>query len=59
MNKFTLAAVAALAFAGTAGAQLRWNPEGSWAIDNGKTILPVSDDNKTVVNKLNGKGGAV
>lgn len=55
MNKFTLAALAAVAFAGTAGAQLRWNPEGAWATDNGATVLPVGEDNKTVINKL-GKG---
>lgn len=52
MNKFTLAALAALAFAGTASAQVRWNPEGAWATDNGKTILPVAEDGKTVINKL-------
>lgn len=52
MNKFTLAALAALAFAGTASAQVRWNPEGAWATDNGKTILPVAEDGKTVINNL-------
>lgn len=55
MNKFTLAAIAAIAFAGTASAQVRWNPANSWATDNGKTILPVSEDGKCAVNKL-GKG---
>lgn len=52
MNKFTFVAIAAIAFVGTAGAQVRWNPENSWATDNGKTILPVSEDGKCAVNKL-------
>lgn len=52
MNKFTLAALAAVAFAGVAGAQVRWNPEGSWATDNGTTPLQVSEDGKSVINKL-------
>lgn len=52
MNKFTFAAIAAIAFVGTAGAQVRWNPENSWATDNGNTILPVSEDGKCAVNKL-------
>lgn len=41
-----------MAFAGAANAQVRWNPENSWATDNGKTILPVSEDGKCAVNKL-------
>ncbi len=44
--------MAALAFAGAANAQVRWNPENSWATDNGATILPVGEDGKSVVNKL-------
>lgn len=52
MNKFTLAAIAAVAFAATAGAQVRWNPENSWATNNGADILHVSADGKCAVNKL-------
>lgn len=52
MNKFTFAAIAAIAFVSTAGAQVRWNPANSWATDNGKTMLPVSEDGKCAVNKL-------
>ncbi|MCM1295902.1 MAG: T9SS type A sorting domain-containing protein [Muribaculaceae bacterium] len=52
MKKSTLFLLAAMAVAGSASAQLRWNPENAWATDNGATILPVGSDNKTVVNKL-------
>ncbi len=52
MKKSTILLATALAFAGAANAQVRWNPENSWATDNGKTILPVGEDGKTVVNKL-------
>lgn len=52
MKKSTILLVTALAFAGAANAQVRWNPENSWATDNGKTILPVGEDGKSVINKL-------
>ncbi len=52
MKKSTIFLLAAMAVAGSASAQLRWNPENAWAIDNGATILPVGDDNKTAINKL-------
>lgn len=52
MKKFTLFLLSAMAFAGAANAQVRWNPENSWATDNGATILPVGEDGKSVVNKL-------
>lgn len=52
MKKFTTLLISALAFAGAADAQVRWNPENSWATDNGKTILPVGADGKSAVNKL-------
>lgn len=52
MKKSTILLVAAMAFAGAANAQVRWNPENSWATDNGATILPVSEDGKSAVNKL-------
>lgn len=55
MKKSTLVLLAAVAVAGSASAQVRWNPENAWATDNGATILPVGADNKTAVNKL-GKG---
>ena len=55
MKKSTIFLLAAMAVAGTANAQLRWNPENAWATDNGATILPVGEDGKTVINKL-GKG---
>ncbi len=52
MKKSTILLLAALAVAGGANAQVRWNPENSWATNNGADILPVGADNKTVVNKL-------
>ena len=52
MKKSTILLLSALAFAGAANAQVRWNPENSWATDNGKTILPVGEDGKSAVNKL-------
>ncbi len=52
MKKSTILLLAAVAMAGAANAQLRWNPEGAWATDNGATILPVGDDNKTAINNL-------
>lgn len=52
MKKFTIFALAALALAGSANGKLRWNPENSWSIGNGATILPVGEDNKSVVNAL-------
>ena len=52
MKKFTTLFIATLAFAGAANAQVRWNPENSWATDNGATILAVGEDGKSVVNKL-------
>lgn len=52
MKKSTIFLLAAMAVAGSANAQLRWNPENSWATDNGATILPVGEDGKTAVNKL-------
>lgn len=52
MKKSTILLATALAFAGASNAQVRWNPENSWATDNGATILPVGEDGKTVVNKL-------
>jgi len=52
MNKFTLAALAVVAVAGSATAQVRWNPEGAWTSDQGVTTLPVSEDGKYVINKL-------
>lgn len=52
MKKFTTILISALAFAGVTDAQVRWNPENSWATDNGATILPVGEDGKSVVNKL-------
>lgn len=52
MKKSTIFLLAAMVLAGSANAQLRWNPENSWSIGNGATMLPVSEDNKTVVNKL-------
>lgn len=52
MKKFTIFALAAVMLAGSADAKLRWNPENSWSIGNGATILPVGEDNKTVVNAL-------
>lgn len=52
MKKFTTLLISALAFAGVADAQVRWNPENSWATDNGATILPVGEDGKSAVNKL-------
>lgn len=52
MKKSTILLATALAFAGATNAQVRWNPENSWATDNGATILPVGEDGKTVVNKL-------
>ncbi|MBS6066137.1 MAG: T9SS type A sorting domain-containing protein [Neisseria mucosa] len=55
MKKSTIFLLAAMAIAGSANAQLRWNPENSWAINNGSEALPVGSDNKTVINKL-GKG---
>ena len=55
MKKSTIFLLAAMAVAGSANAQLRWNPENAWATDNGATILPVGEDGKTVINKL-GKG---
>lgn len=52
MKKSTILLATALAFAGAANAQVRWNPENSWATDNGATILPVGEDGKSAVNKL-------
>ena len=52
MKKSTILLATALAFAGATNAQVRWNPENSWATDNGATILPVGEDGKSVVNKL-------
>lgn len=52
MKKFTLALLALAAVAGTANAQLRWDPENSWATGNGANILPLGEDGKSVVNKL-------
>lgn len=52
MKKSTIFLLAAMAVAGTANAQLRWNPENSWAADNGATILEVGQDGKSVINKL-------
>lgn len=52
MKKSTILLAAAMAFAGAANAQVRWNPENSWATDNGATILPVGEDGKSAVNKL-------
>lgn len=52
MKKSTILLFAAITLAGAANAQVRWNPENSWATDNGNTILPVGEDGKTVVNKL-------
>ncbi|GEM_PF-2934602 len=52
MKKFTIFALAAVVLAGSADAKLRWNPENSWSIGNGATILPVGEDNKSVVNTL-------
>ena len=52
MKKSTILLLSALAFAGAANAQVRWNPENSWATDNGATILPVGEDGKSAVNKL-------
>ncbi len=52
MKKSTILLATALAFAGATNAQVRWNPENSWATDNGATILPVGEDGKSAVNKL-------
>lgn len=52
MGKFTIIALTAMVLAGTASAKVRWNPENAWATDNGKTILPMSEDKKCSVNKL-------
>lgn len=52
MKKFTIIALTAMVLAGTASAKVRWNPENAWATDNGKTILPMSEDKKCSVNKL-------
>ncbi len=52
MKKSTIILATLLAFAGATNAQVRWNPENSWATDNGATILPVSEDGKCAVNKL-------
>ncbi len=52
MKKSTILLASVLAFAGAANAQVRWNPENSWAADNGATILQVGEDGKSVVNKL-------
>lgn len=52
MKKSTILLAAALAFVGAANAQVRWNPENSWATDNGATILPVGEDGKSAVNTL-------
>ena len=52
MKKSTILLAAAMAFAGAANAQVRWNPENSWATDNGATILTVGEDGKSAVNKL-------
>lgn len=52
MKKSTILLATALAFAGAANAQVRWNPENSWATDNGATILPVGADGKSAINKL-------
>lgn len=52
MKKSTILFATALAFAGAANAQVRWNPENSWATDNGATILQVGEDGKSAVNKL-------
>ncbi|MDE6423775.1 MAG: T9SS type A sorting domain-containing protein [Muribaculaceae bacterium] len=52
MKKSTILLAAGLMIAGAANAQVRWNPENSWATDNGKTILPVGEDGKSAVNKL-------
>ena len=51
MKKSTILLATALAFAGAANAQVRWNPENSWATDNGATILPVGSDGKSAINK--------
>lgn len=52
MKKFTIFALAAVVLAGSADAKLRWNPEGAWSNDSGKTTLPVGEDNKSAINKL-------
>ncbi|MDE5840315.1 MAG: hypothetical protein K2H49_05285 [Muribaculaceae bacterium] len=52
MKKSTILLATALAFAGATNAQVRWNPENSWATDNGATILPVGADGKSAINKL-------
>lgn len=57
MKKFTVLALAAVAFAGTATAQLRWNPEGAWTTDQGKTTLPVGETGKYAVNALGAGDG--
>ncbi len=52
MKRFTTVALATMALATAATAQVRWNPENSWATDNGATILQVGEDGKSAVNKL-------
>ncbi len=52
MKKSTILLAAGLMLAGAANAQVRWNPEGSWTSDSGKTTLPVNEDGKSVINKL-------
>ena len=52
MKKSTILLATALAFAGATNAQVRWNPEKSWATANGATILPVGADGKSAINKL-------
>lgn len=59
MKKFTLIALSALAFAGAANAQLRWNPENSWGTwaDNEMKTFPLGEDGKSVVNTLGAGDG--
>lgn len=52
MKKATIFLLAAMAVAGSANAQLRWNPEESWYGTHSKTFDKLSDDKKSVVHEL-------
>ncbi|MCM1490197.1 MAG: T9SS type A sorting domain-containing protein [Muribaculum sp.] len=52
MKKSTILLIAAVAVAGSANAQLRWDPENSWYGTHSKSYDKLSDDKKSVIHEL-------